>query len=258
MHDSHYDKTNDAPKFTSYGKTTWTLALNSSPSGQNGRQFADVIFSCIFINEKFCILIIISLKLVPKGPIIGLHNGLVPNRQQAIIWTNVDPIHWRIYMALGGDELIGIIVIFCIGTHLVSSKQYWIHCPYFDSTLNPINQLCMASMSIMLNKHNYCYQTTSGVNTGQNRRENIIDLNIFMPLNSLAPGRLKWNFRYHFQANSSNWRLRYLLWNCPQMTVTALHWWSLNIGSGNGLVPSGNKPLSEPMLTQISAAIWRH
>ena len=25
---------------------------------------------------------------------------------QAIIWTNADPIHWRIYAALGGDELI--------------------------------------------------------------------------------------------------------------------------------------------------------
>ena len=30
------------------------------------------------------------------------------------------------------------------------------------------------------------------------------------------------------------------------------------IGSGNGLVPSGNKPLPEPMLTQIYVAIWRH
>ena len=29
-----------------------------------------------------------------------------------------------------------------------------------------------------------------------------------------------------------------------------------NIGSGNGLVPSGNKPLPEPMLTQIGVAIW--
>ena len=25
--------------------------------------------------------------------------------RQAIIWTNADPIHWRIYAALGGDEL---------------------------------------------------------------------------------------------------------------------------------------------------------
>ena len=26
-------------------------------------------------------------------------------RQQAIFWTNVDLIHWRIYAAPGGDEL---------------------------------------------------------------------------------------------------------------------------------------------------------
>ena len=35
------------------------------------------------------------------------------------------------------------------------------------------------------------------------------------------------------------------------------HWTSLmisHIGSGNGLVLSGNKPLPEPMLTQISVA----
>ena len=43
--------------------------FNSSPPGQNGRHFTDDIFSCIFVNEKFCILIEISPKLVPKGPI---------------------------------------------------------------------------------------------------------------------------------------------------------------------------------------------
>ena len=31
--------------------------------------FTDNIFKCIFINEKFCIFIQISLKFVPKGPI---------------------------------------------------------------------------------------------------------------------------------------------------------------------------------------------
>ena len=36
---------------------------------------------------------------------IGLDNGLAPNRRQAIIWTNADPIHWRIYAALGRDGL---------------------------------------------------------------------------------------------------------------------------------------------------------
>ena len=43
--------------------------LNSSPSGQNGRHFADDIFRCIFVNKKFFILIKISLKLVSKWPI---------------------------------------------------------------------------------------------------------------------------------------------------------------------------------------------
>ena len=61
----------------------------------------------------FCILIKIPLKFVPKCPVdnkpsIGLDNGLALNRRQAIIWTNVAPIHWRIYAAPGGDELISI------------------------------------------------------------------------------------------------------------------------------------------------------
>ena len=43
--------------------------FNSSPLGQNGRHFADVIFRFIFVNEKLCILIKISLEFIPKGPI---------------------------------------------------------------------------------------------------------------------------------------------------------------------------------------------
>ena len=55
----------------------------------------DNIFKCILFNENAWILIEISLKLVPKGPInntpgssIGSDNGLAPTRRQAIIWTN--------------------------------------------------------------------------------------------------------------------------------------------------------------------------
>ena len=33
------------------------------------------------------------------------YNGLVPNRRQAIILTDADRIHWRIYVALGGDQI---------------------------------------------------------------------------------------------------------------------------------------------------------
>ena len=46
-----------------------TLCINSSPPGQNSRRFADVIFGRVFVNEKFCILIRISLKFVLRGPI---------------------------------------------------------------------------------------------------------------------------------------------------------------------------------------------
>ena len=36
----------------------WNISLfNSSPPGQNGRHFTDDIFKCIFMNEKFYILI---------------------------------------------------------------------------------------------------------------------------------------------------------------------------------------------------------
>ena len=43
--------------------------VNSSPPVQNGRHFADDIFICISVKEKYCVLIKISLQFVPKGPI---------------------------------------------------------------------------------------------------------------------------------------------------------------------------------------------
>ena len=79
--------------------------VNSSPPEQNGCHFTNNIFRCIFVYEKFSILIKISLKFVPKGPIDN--NQALQNRWQAIIWTNADPIHSHIYAALGGDGLIG-------------------------------------------------------------------------------------------------------------------------------------------------------
>ena len=63
----------------------------------------------------------------------------------------------------------------------------------------------------------------------------------------------------NYQASLVDWWLRYL--SCE----TAIRWMLLeltddkaNIGSGNVWAPSGNKPLSDPMLTLINDAIWRH
>ena len=44
--------------------------LTHLPPGQDGRHFTDDIFSFIFVNEKSCILIKISLKSVPNGPVL--------------------------------------------------------------------------------------------------------------------------------------------------------------------------------------------
>ena len=43
------------------------------------------IFKCIFMNEKFCILISILLKIVPKGPIDN-KSALV----QVIAWCRTE------------------------------------------------------------------------------------------------------------------------------------------------------------------------
>ena len=51
---------------TPYGVLTGQYG-NLSVPGQNGRHFTDDIFKCIFMNEKFCIPIGISLKFVPDG-----------------------------------------------------------------------------------------------------------------------------------------------------------------------------------------------
>ena len=42
--------------------------------------------------------------LIHNNPTFDLDNGLVPNRRKAIVWTNADPIHYRIYAALGEEK----------------------------------------------------------------------------------------------------------------------------------------------------------
>ena len=85
------------------------VIVNSSFPGHIGHYFAYKIFKCIFMNEKNCISIRF-LEVCSQGPRwqyfnIGSDNGLVPNRRQAIILTNADRIHWRIYAALRVFEI---------------------------------------------------------------------------------------------------------------------------------------------------------
>ena len=55
---------------------------------------------------------------------IGLDNGLAPDRRQAIIWTNADPIHRRIYAALWGDELTHCSQIGILGIQVNNNLEW--------------------------------------------------------------------------------------------------------------------------------------
>ena len=55
--------------------------------------------------------------------------------------------------------------------------------------------------------------------------------------------------KMHLKMSSGKWRPSCLGLNV--LNTNGSHWWYLNIGSCNGLVPSGCQPLSEPMLTQL-------
>ena len=61
-----------------------------------------------------------------------------------------------------------------------------------------------------------------------------------------------------FLSSKFTTKIKKFSWNCSQVNATEHFWWLVNIGSGNGLVPSGSKPLPEPMLTQIYVAMWHH
>ena len=76
--------------------------------------FADDVFKCIFMYEKFCISIRISLKFVPWGPI---DNNLALVQAMAGRRTGAEPLPEPMltqftdaYAALGGDELIGLYI----------------------------------------------------------------------------------------------------------------------------------------------------
>ena len=48
-----------------------------------------------------------------KQASIGSSNGLVPNRQQTIIWTNDDLVYWFIDTALSLNEVTHDILMAC-------------------------------------------------------------------------------------------------------------------------------------------------
>ena len=68
-----------------------TRAVIQGHQKQNGRHFADDIFSCVFLKENLYTLIPISLKFVPmidkKSTLVQVTESTLWKRWQAIAWT---------------------------------------------------------------------------------------------------------------------------------------------------------------------------
>ena len=84
--------------------------FNSLRPRQNGRHFPDDIFKCIFLNESIWILIEISLKFVPKGPINN-----IPALVQIMAWHRP------------GDKPLSEPILVCLLTHICVTRPQWVN-----------------------------------------------------------------------------------------------------------------------------------
>ena len=98
--------------------------INTLRPRQNGRHFPDDIFKWIFLNENVWILINISLKFVPRGPINN-----IPTLVQVMAWRRPGdkPLSESMMVRLATLGLNGLthcgLVMPCGGIELV---QYWL------------------------------------------------------------------------------------------------------------------------------------
>ena len=92
----------------------YLVYVNTLRSRQNGRHFADDVFKCIFLNENVWILLKISLKFVPQGPINN-----IPALVQIMAWRRP------------GDMPLSEPMMVISLTHICVTRPQW-----FKSTLS--------------------------------------------------------------------------------------------------------------------------
>ena len=84
--------------------------FNTLRPRRDGRHFPDDIFNCIFLNEKVWILIQISLKFVPKGPINN-----IPSLVQMMAWRRP------------GDKPSSEPMMVSLLTHICVTLPQWVN-----------------------------------------------------------------------------------------------------------------------------------
>ena len=93
---------------------SWCLVFNTLRQRQNGHYFPDDIFKCIFMNENLSVLIKISLKFVPSGPINN-----IPVLVQIMAWR------------CPGDRPLSEPMMVSLVMHICITQPQWVkwsHC----------------------------------------------------------------------------------------------------------------------------------
>ena len=124
--------------FKQFNHKVQYLYFNWSPPGQNGHHPADIISDAFSWMKSFVLWLKFhwSLFLTVQLTITQywFRYSLVPNRQQAVIWTNADLIHWHIYAALGGDETSKLVIFLLEAISALHPTQ--------KTTYSPTQRLC--------------------------------------------------------------------------------------------------------------------
>ena len=107
----------------------FTILINTLRPRQNGRRFADDTFKRIFFNENIRILIKISLKFVPKGPI---NNN--PTLVQIMAWRRP------------GDKPLSEPMMVNLLTHICVTRPQWVN-TYRQGSQNDVLQYCHQCIS---------------------------------------------------------------------------------------------------------------
>ena len=85
--------------------------VNTLRPRQNRHHFTDDTFKRIFVNENVGVLIEISLKFVPKGPINN-----IPALVQIMAWRRP------------GDKPLSEPMMVCLPTHICVTRPQWVKC----------------------------------------------------------------------------------------------------------------------------------
>ena len=96
--------------FQVHSSCQYRYSVNTLRPTQNGRRFADDTFKCIFLNENVRILIKISLKFVPKGPV---NNN--PALFQIMAWRR------------SGDKPLSEPMMVSLLTHICITWPQWVN-----------------------------------------------------------------------------------------------------------------------------------